>query len=136
MSRGDHRQCPRDGTFEVNDETVGGGQMSRIGLQAIAATVLIALTGVPSSADADPALSDLFENDALPSVDAAELAEATGRGLANDSSSIDGGSQSRVAVILWDETKPPVSANNGLSGVQQAAGHIVISVGAGPAGGP
>lgn len=105
--------------------------MTRIGFQAIVAVFAFTLACVPAWADADPAIVALSDSELFPSVDDAELAAANARGLAADSTSMGDGSQTRLAVILWDETKPPIAQASSLAGIEQAGRHIVISVGNG-----
>lgn len=99
-------------------------------------TALLAAAMAAALFAGDPALGDTSRNPQEPFADGSVVAvedevldRQVGLGAAAGGASPTAGSEgSRMAVILWDEARPPVTPPP-ISGMLQANGQVVVTVG-------
>ncbi len=93
---------------------------------AIAAAVM--LIGDPALGDKKRDDGPLFPDGLVAPLDDCALAGAVGMGPGDSALPAGAGPDgSRTAVILWDETRPPVTPPPGTGTVQQAGGRVVVT---------
>lgn len=102
-------------------------------LAALAAATLLA--NAPARADTDRLVPTPFAMDGFAPLDDDVLAREVGMGLGDDALSgapVPG--DTRTAVILWDESRRPITPASGSGAANRAAAHVVvtIAVGTGP----